>query len=197
MPFVEPNDPDVTALRARKSAVRLEMRERLARLDDRAARSAQLCTALAAHPAWKHATMVGMFAPLKEEPNIELLRARAIGKALCYPVIQGDTLHFIAVTDSGTLVRGIRGVRQPPFDPEQVISIEQLGLILVPGAAFSPSGQRLGRGGGFYDRLLATPELRALKMGVCFDCQLFSELPREPHDQEVDCVVTESGVQGR
>lgn len=184
-------------LRAEKSAVRAEMRKRLARLEDRGQRSAQVCAAVGDDPAWGSAKIVGMFAPLKEEPDIELLRARATGKTLCYPAIHGERLHFIAVTDLATLVRGTRGVREPPFDPEQVISIEQLGLILVPGAAFSPSGQRLGRGGGFYDRLLATPELRALKMGVCFDCQLFSELPLEPHDRPVDCVVTESGVQGR
>lgn len=184
------------AWRATKAAVRAEMRERLARLEDRAARSARLCAALGDHAGWQCAAIIGAFAPLKDEPDIELLRASAPDKTLCYPVIQGDALHFIAVTDVTTLARGMRGVRQPRYDPAQVVPLDQLELILVPGAAFSPDGQRLGRGGGFYDRLLAAPGWRALKIGVCFDCQLLPELPLEAHDQQVDCVVTESGVQG-
>jgi 5-formyltetrahydrofolate cyclo-ligase len=138
---------------------------------------------------------VGVFAPLIDEPDIELLRAP--GKAVCYPIIQDEALQFIAVSDPSTLVRGTRGVRQPPFDPARVISLDRLELILVPGAAFTPRGERLGRGGGFYDRLLASPERRARSLGICFDCQLLPELPVEPHDQPVDGVVTESGIQFR
>ena len=171
------------------------MRERLRRLDDRAERSTRLCAILAAQPAWNDATIVGVFAPLIDEPDIELLRAPE--KTVGYPIIQNDALQFIAVSDPATLVRGTRGVRQPPFDPARLIELDRLELILVPGAAFTPRGQRLGRGGGFYDRLLASPERRAQAIGICFDCQVLPELPVEPHDQLVDGVITESGIQFR
>jgi len=96
-------------------------------------------------------------------------------------------------------------------DETRIISPAQLDVIFVPGLAFSLSVERrdaeknarekssreiirLGRGGGFYDRLLAHPELRAKKIGVCFDAQIFPELPREPHDCLMDAVITETGI---
>ena len=56
---------------------------------------------------------------------------------------------------------------------------------------FLPDGQRLGRGGGFFDRLLAGPAAKAYKLGVCFDFQLLESIPIEPHDIVMDTVATE------
>ena len=69
----------------------------------------------------------------------------------------------------------------------------EIDIILLPGVAFSRDGGRLGRGAGYYDRLLGHKGWRAKKTGICFDCQLVSELPVESHDHPVDCIVTESG----
>ena len=63
--------------------------------------------------------------------------------------------------------------------------------MLVPGLAFARDGARLGRGGGFYDRLLAGPQLRARRVGVCFEVQIVEAMPLEEHDQRVDEVLTE------
>ena len=64
-----------------------------------------------------------------------------------------------------------------------------IDLVIVPGIAFTPAGQRLGRGRGYYDRLL--PRLRnAYKMGVCWPCQMVTAIPTEPHDMPMDCVIT-------
>jgi hypothetical protein len=65
-------------------------------------------------------------------------------------------------------------------------------LILIPGVAFDPSGNRVGRGRGWYDRLLARFE-RAHRMGLAFDLQLVGEVPREPWDVPMDSVVTPAG----
>lgn len=66
-------------------------------------------------------------------------------------------------------------------------------ITLVPGLAFTRSGQRLGMGGGYYDRFLADhPD--TFSIGVCYGWQLVDELPIEPHDQVVDAVVTPGGV---
>jgi len=62
--------------------------------------------------------------------------------------------------------------------------------ILVPGVGFSPSGGRLGRGRGYYDRMLA--DLPGVRCGVAFDLQVISELPLEPHDARLDHLVTPS-----
>jgi 5-formyltetrahydrofolate cyclo-ligase len=63
-------------------------------------------------------------------------------------------------------------------------------LIVVPGVAFDPTGNRMGRGRGFYDRLLkSTPN--AMKVGVAYDFQLLDKIPVEPHDVPMDSVITE------
>jgi 5-formyltetrahydrofolate cyclo-ligase len=69
-------------------------------------------------------------------------------------------------------------------------------VILVPGVAFTRAGQRLGRGGGYYDRLLSALPAKAVRLGVCFELQIVDELPSEPHDMRVDGVVTEREVLG-
>jgi 5-formyltetrahydrofolate cyclo-ligase len=74
------------------------------------------------------------------------------------------------------------------------VALEDLDLVLVPGLAFDEKGARLGRGGGFYDRLLASKSATTLAMGVAFAFQLESKLPLEPHDVAMDAVLTDAGV---
>ena len=63
-------------------------------------------------------------------------------------------------------------------------------MIIVPGVAFDPTGNRMGRGRGFYDRLLkSTPN--AIKVGVAYDFQMLDTLPVEPHDVKMDLIITE------
>ena len=66
-------------------------------------------------------------------------------------------------------------------------------FVLVPGLAFSRDGHRLGRGGGFYDRLLAGRARDAVKVGVCFALQLHEAIPSEVHDVVLDAVITDKG----
>ena len=67
-------------------------------------------------------------------------------------------------------------------------------LIVVPGLAFTRTGDRLGQGGGWYDRFLSARSRHAVAIGVGFDLQVVDELPVEEHDVRVDAVVTESSV---
>jgi len=69
-----------------------------------------------------------------------------------------------------------------------VISGNRLDLILVPGIAFDLRGRRLGRGKGYYDRWL--PALRGKTCGVAFDEQIVDDIPLEPHDVVVNCILT-------
>jgi 5-formyltetrahydrofolate cyclo-ligase len=90
------------------------------------------------------------------------------------------------------LVPGPRGVCEPPATAE-TSDPGEIDLILLPGLAFDGGGGRLGRGGGFYDRFLADPSLRAVMVGVCFDRQIVdTPLPTESHDIPVHLVVSES-----
>lgn len=79
------------------------------------------------------------------------------------------------------------GIREPKASCAE-IPLERLGLILVPGVAFDLHGRRLGRGRGFYDRLL--PEIRGVKCGVAFDEQMVDTVPAGRLDMRMDFVLT-------
>ncbi len=68
--------------------------------------------------------------------------------------------------------------------------LEAIELIIVPGVAFDRKGNRMGRGRGFYDRLLKTTP-KALKIGVAYDFQMLDSIPVEPFDVKMDRIITE------
>ena len=80
-------------------------------------------------------------------------------------------------------------MREPAASCEE-IPLDQFDLVLVPGVAFDLQGCRLGRGLGFYDRILA--EASGIKCGVAYDFQLLEKIPVEPHDAKVDFIFTPS-----
>ena len=130
---------------------------------------------------------------MEMEPDVELLWKHAEGKTVCYPTVRMGGLDFISVGGPESVAVGQFGIREPVFDQSRVIPPDTFDLVLVPGAAFTANGDRPGRGGGFYDRLLSSPGFRAFKVGVCFSRQIMESLPLEQHDQRVHRVVTENG----
>ena len=76
--------------------------------------------------------------------------------------------------------------------PEDNPEPESVDLVLVPGVAFTRSGDRLGQGGGWYDRFLPTARQDTRVVGVCFAEQVLDDLPVEDHDVRVDCVIDDS-----
>lgn len=162
--------------------------------DSRAEKSARICAAIANSSAWQAACTVAIFAPQPREPDVELLWMHGTGKTLAYPRVEEGRLDLYRVDSVYELLPGAFGVREPAVHAMHAVPPDSLDLILVPGVAFSADGARLGRGGGYYDRLLASLPAHTCKMGVCFDSQVLPEFPVEPHDQHVDFIATESGV---
>ena len=75
------------------------------------------------------------------------------------------------------------------LEPENPIKIKEVDVFLVPGVAFTASGKRLGRGGGYYDKLLSKyPD--TLKIGITFNERILQDLPTESHDISMDYVFT-------
>jgi 5-formyltetrahydrofolate cyclo-ligase len=178
-----------------KAAWRQRVRQSLALVspDERAAASGRLCDVLLRTSAWTGAASVLCFAPLRDEPDIMPVIASGLraGKRIALPSFDPQTGCYVAgqIVTEGELPMGQFGVREPgPGCP--VLALNQLDLILVPGVAFDLTGRRLGRGKGFYDRLLA--EVRGHKCGVAFEEQIVAGLPEEPHDVRVDSILTPS-----
>jgi len=177
-----------------KLALRNVIREKLCWLTpgEVAAKSTRICEAITRLPEWKKARVVCLYAPLANEPDVEQLGIDSL--KICYPRVNGHDLDLYYVSDPRAMKRSRWNIREPAPEAQCAVDHREIDLIFVPGLAFSPEGARLGKGAGFYDRLLARPGWRAHKIGLCFDCQVAAGLPVEAHDHEVDCVVTESGV---
>ncbi len=149
-------------------------------------------------PAFRERARLALYAALPDElPTRPLYEvARTLGKVLLWPRIaaEGD-LEFAPCRRWEDLVPERYGVLAPPPGQESV-ALGENDLLLVPGVAFDLRGGRLGRGGGYYDRVLGEiGKGGPLSLGVGFEFQLVEEVPREPHDQALDALVTESRLQ--
>jgi 5-formyltetrahydrofolate cyclo-ligase len=141
---------------------------------------------------WARAKTVLFYAPIGSEMNVWpwLLEALAQGKEATLPRFDLKTKDYEAcgIRDPGRdICVGHYGIREPSRK-SAVIPLIRLDLVLVPGVAFDLHGWRLGRGKGYYDRLLA--EVRGATCGIGYEEQLLNLVPTEPHDRQLTCILT-------
>lgn len=180
-----------------KAALRSAMRARRQALGQAALGEAEAraAAALLAHDAWKAARTVALHAAVRGELPTDVLLAAALaaGKRVALPrqAPGGMELRLIGRRDEA--VGGPRGIPEPPADAPRVAP-EELELIVAPGLAFDRKGNRLGQGGGDYDRLLARLGAEATSVGWCHDFQLVDAVPTEAHDRPVGWICAPSGL---
>jgi 5-formyltetrahydrofolate cyclo-ligase len=178
-----------------KGALRAKMRDVIAGLSaaKREDGSRRACAHLAGMERWRRAGTVMLFWPMAGEPNPEQA-ARLFGGTICLPRVDwvAGLLVPAAIRNWGQgLLAAERGVRAPGPDCPGV-DPRTIDLVVAPGLSFDRQGGRLGRGAGFYDRFLAG--LRAVRVGLCFDEQIVDQVPMDPGDERMHCVVSPSGV---
>lgn len=142
-------------------------------------------------PQFAAASTVGLYSPVWNEVFTEEIfrAARAQGKRVAYPRIDGHGLEFIEVADPQELCPGGFGILEPCGS--QCVSLPALDLVVVPGVAFDLAGFRLGYGKGFYDRVMSCGERCGVLIGLCYELQMLDSLPSESHDVRMDLVATE------
>ena len=153
---------------------------------------------LLATPAYLAAAKVVLYAPLGREVETALIAADALRshRQLYYPVVDRNRHRLLlgAVSSPSELRPGAFGISEPPtigaLEPDELGA----ALVCVPGIAFTPAAVRLGRGGGYYDRLLAALDSGGVTAGLGYSFQLIDRLPEQAHDRRLDLVVTESAV---
>lgn len=136
---------------------------------------------------FRTARTVGAYMPLPDEVNITPLFEH-LEKIFFIPAFDEASGSYRMARLTAELRKGRFGIPEPTAPA--FAAGDELDLIIVPGVAFDRTGRRIGRGGGFYDRLL--PQYRALRAGICFDFQCLEALPAEEHDVRMDFVVTGS-----
>lgn len=109
-------------------------------------------------------------------------------KEFFLPRVNGLNLEILPY-DRSRLSLGSFQIEEPTGD--ETVSLDDIDLVVVPAVAYDPAGNRVGRGKGYYDRLLG-PGCRATTVGVCYDFQLVDEIETDPYDVPVDIVITET-----
>ena len=114
------------------------------------------------------------------------------GKSVFYPKVVGEDMVFVKVSDLNELIPAYRGIREPS---ETLTGPDTLSdaVVICPGLGFTKCGERIGYGGGFYDRFISkNPEL--YRIGVCFEAQICDHIPSEENDFKMNTVVTETDI---
>lgn len=172
-------------IRSEKQILRAKMRAAVRNTAGRDSASERIRYHLRNSPVWEAARVVFGFVALSGEPDW-----------LGDDVPADKLLAFPRVSENGVLLF----FSGSTFEPSSFGVSEPVGgtaatspdLVIVPGLAFDPTGARLGRGRGFYDRWLETNS-GARTLGVCFKCQIVEKIPAEAHDVRVDGILTEEG----
>jgi len=165
--------------------------------EQRSLKSRKACQNLVSMPEFQSASTVMMYLSLRHEVDTSeaILHAWQLGKIVAVPKISWQQRHMIAVqinsleTGFSTSASGLRnpvtGVPVPFGD---------IDLVVTPALGFDRKGNRLGRGGSYYDRFFANKELRAHRCGFAFAEQVVDSIPVTESDQPVDSLVSDKEV---
>lgn len=174
-----------------KTELRKEIRNRKRQFTDEELRelSFAVMQRLLKHPSLRAAHTVMLYYSLPDEVCTHTIVDSLLmcDKRILLPRVTGEgTMELRRYTGPRDLVKGAYGIMEPTGDVfNDYMSID---LAIVPGMAFDRSGNRLGRGKGYYDRFL--PQLgHAYKIGVCFPFQMLESIPTDAHDVRMDEVL--------
>lgn len=143
---------------------------------------------------YKSARVIMLYMPLGNEADTSEIIKRAFedGKSLVLPVTNEETgkITPVAFEENTFLEKGGFSVAEPKNSVE--IKKSEIDAVIVPGIAFDKNGARVGFGKGCYDMFLA--DSRATKVGLCYEFQVFEEIPADLHDVKMDFILTETGL---
>jgi 5-formyltetrahydrofolate cyclo-ligase len=192
------SDPAQADMREAKRLLRARiLRERNALSAElRAAASGAIVAALVARDDFASSGTVLLTLPFGSEWDTRALIDAALqrGKRVALPRVNAATrmLDLCSVTDvAADAVSGFRGISEPGMHCE-VLPVDAIDWVLVPGVAFDLAGRRIGYGGGYYDRLFPLLSPHARRVAGAFEVQVVDRVPATAHDLTVDALVTES-----
>lgn len=151
-------------------------------------------------PQYRAARKVALYSPIGNEVGTDAILTDALenGKMVFYPKMDdGDSPWFFQISSSAELRIGRSKIPEP--SGTNALRLGNRGssqdlIVFVPGVAFDLCGHRLGRGGGWYDRVLGTLEDHGVFVGLAYECQMVNPLATETWDQQVQYVITEKRI---
>ncbi len=143
---------------------------------------------------FRNAGIIFLFASFRTEVDTEeLIKASLLsGKRVILPKVDKENheLLFYEIKEFGELTVGYMGIPEPPLQ-EKRMTINDADLVIIPGAGFDASGNRIGYGGGYYDRLLSGLQKDIPVIAPAYEEQVVDSIPSEPHDIRVSLIVTD------
>lgn len=160
----------------------------------RRAKNRMICERLLSLDEFRNASVIFFFASFRTEVDTtEMIKASfSSGKRVLLPKVDKDRhgLLLFEIRDFGELAPGYMGIPEPP-DSEKQMSITDADIVIIPGAGFDAAGNRIGYGGGYYDRLLSGLQKDIPVIAPAYEEQIVDSLPSEPHDSRVQMIVTD------
>lgn len=182
-----------------KVELRGQLRNRLLAMppEQRKDKSRKACRNLMAMEQYQDASIIMIYLSLPHEVDTSeaILHAWQLGKTIAVPKISWQQRHMIPVQITSLetgFATGASGLRNPVAGAP--IPFGQIDLVVAPALGFDRLGNRLGRGGSFYDRFFANKEVIASRCGLAFAEQLVDSIPITESDEPVDFVVTDEEV---
>ncbi len=175
-----------------KEDIRLRIRAHKSLLDDNERRSAAktVFDLLEQTAAFMMSDSILLYHSLPDElSTLDFIEKWHSRKRFFLPRVNGLNLEILPY-DKSRLHLGAFNIEEPEGD--NTTDITHIDMVVVPAVAYDRKGNRIGRGKGYYDRLLNNT--RAIKIGVAYDFQLVDEIDAEPHDVAVDYVITQRGI---
>ena len=169
----------------------LDLRSRLA-ADEVKTQSQTICTRVTEEKAYEEAKNVCLYMPVRNEVDVSYLLKDALDseKNVWLPKVRDNDMEFCHYDENTELVSGEYGILEP--SSEYMLEPDEGTLIIMPGAVFSCKGDRIGYGGGYYDRYLEKhPACKTI--ALCYDFQIKEEIPTELHDIRPDQIISNSG----
>ena len=173
-----------------KKSLRREIREKKRAMTEEeiVTRSERLGELFVSTEAYQNAKSIYGYLPYNQEVRTVPMLQKAIadGKRVAVPKVYGDRMEFLWLDDLTKVEKSEMGIPEPIAD--EPIADDPTALVLMPGVAFTQQGDRMGYGGGYYDRFLAA-EPNHPTVALCYAFQMVESLPTEEFDIPVDVVL--------
>lgn len=181
-----------------KRTIRAEIRKKRRALspEETVSRSAAICRFIQARREYQEAETIYAYLSMPGEVCLDtlIIDAWRQGKQTAVPRVCGQEMSFYPLTDLAEVEISPLGIREPAGATP--ITVREKTLFLMPGIAFDLSRNRIGQGGGYYDRYLSSHPMPQ-KWAVAFGFQIYDTLPAAPHDIKADAIITEQESQIR
>lgn len=185
-------------LRCSLRALARKNRDALGKIE-RSRASSYIAESVCALPEVIRARNILLYCAFRTEVETEQLSKSLLHmkKKLCMPLVkplEKELLPMIIDEEDYPLQPGYCGIPEPVWCTSRCAAAEHLDIVILPGLVFDKNGNRLGYGGGYYDRFLACKAPQALRLGLAFSCQLVPSIPAQNHDMRLDILVTEKEI---